>query len=99
MIMMRLFWNFVKKYDLLNSVVEENVRGIRVVKSYVTEEKEIDKFNSVSKDVYNQTSFLFLFFCALLNVLVKKGQTNIEQIIAAETMHLAYVKKSWNCFY
>ena len=42
-----------KKYDNLNAVVEENVQGIRVVKSFVTEDKEKDKFGKVSKDIYN----------------------------------------------
>ena len=42
-----------KKYDNLNAVVEENVNGIRVVKSFVTEEKEKNKFKKVSKDIYD----------------------------------------------
>ncbi len=42
-----------KKYDNLNAVVEENVQGIRVVKSFVTEENEKKKFGNVSKDIYN----------------------------------------------
>ncbi len=40
-------------YDKLNSTVQENVSGIRVVKSYVTEDKEINKFNETSKEIYN----------------------------------------------
>ena len=51
-----IFEKAIKTYDNLNNIVEENVRGIRVVKSYVTEEKEIEKFDSVSKDIYNQFS-------------------------------------------
>ncbi|MBD5112184.1 MAG: ABC transporter ATP-binding protein [Ruminococcaceae bacterium] len=39
-------------YDELNEVVEENVRGIRVVKSFVQEEHEISKFNKISKKIY-----------------------------------------------
>lgn len=49
-----LFEKAIKTYDNLNRIVQENVRGIRVVKSYVTEEKEINKFDEVSKDIYNQ---------------------------------------------
>ena len=48
-----LMTSVFKKYDNLNSVVEENVHGIRVVKSFVTEEKEKNKFNTVSTDIYN----------------------------------------------
>ena len=51
-----IFERAIKTYDNLNNVVQENVRGIRVVKSYVTEEKEIDKFNVISKDIYDQFS-------------------------------------------
>lgn len=40
-------------YDKLNEAVQENIRGIRVVKSYVTEDKEIEKFNKTSKEIYN----------------------------------------------
>ncbi len=49
-----IFEKAIKTYDNLNNIVQENIRGIRIVKSYVTEEKEINKFDYVSKDVYNQ---------------------------------------------
>lgn len=39
-------------YDDLNEVVEENVHGIRVVKSFVQEKHEISKFNKVSERIY-----------------------------------------------
>ena len=51
-----IFEKAIKTYDNLNNIVQENVRGIRVVKSYVTEEKEIDKFDEVSKQIYEQFS-------------------------------------------
>ena len=38
---------------MINNVVEENIRGIRVVKSYVQEDQEIKKFDSVSNDIYH----------------------------------------------
>lgn len=47
-----IFKRVFEKYDVLNNVVEENVRGIRVVKSYVLEEEEKKKFKSVSQDIY-----------------------------------------------
>lgn len=40
-------------YDELNEVVEENVRGIRVVKSFVQENHEISKFDKISGKIYN----------------------------------------------
>ncbi len=39
-------------YDHLNNVVEENVSGIRVVKSFVIEEEEKKKFGDVSETIY-----------------------------------------------
>ncbi len=47
-----LFESVFRTYDDLNNSVQENVRGIRVVKSYVQEETEIKKFNSVSSKIY-----------------------------------------------
>lgn len=51
-IMTRVF----KRYDKLNNVVEENVRGIRVVKSYVMEEHEKNKFEDVSENIFKDFS-------------------------------------------
>lgn len=44
------------RYDDLNNVVEENVRGIRVVKSFANEEYEKKKFEKVSNDIYEKFS-------------------------------------------
>ena len=51
-IMKRVF----RTYDNLNNVVEENVAGIRVVKSFVIEEKEKKKFEKVSNSIYQDFS-------------------------------------------
>lgn len=40
-----------KKYDRLNESVEENVRGMRVVKGFAREDYEIRKFSSASEDI------------------------------------------------
>lgn len=48
-----IFERVFKTYDKLNNVVEENLRGIRVVKSYVREDHEINKFNEVSGSIFN----------------------------------------------
>ena len=47
-----IFERVFKTYDKLNNVVQENVRGIRVVKSFVREEKEIEKFDDISGTIY-----------------------------------------------
>ncbi len=47
-----IFDRVFKKYDDLNEIVEENVSSIRVVKSYVLEEKEKEKFSKTSNEIY-----------------------------------------------
>lgn len=46
------FERVFKTYDRLNNVVEEDLRGIRVVKSFVREDHEIDKFGKISGSIY-----------------------------------------------
>lgn len=48
-----VFERVFKIYDKLNNIVGENLNGIRVVKSFVREEHEKDKFGKVSQDIYN----------------------------------------------
>ena len=48
-----IFKRVFKTYDKLNSVVQENLRGIRVVKSFVREDHEIKKFDKVSSQIYS----------------------------------------------
>ena len=48
---MPLFRRVFKKYDALNNSVQENIRGMRVVKSYVREEYEKQKFNAAAENV------------------------------------------------
>ncbi len=46
---MPIFRTLFKKYDALNESVQENVTGIRVVKSFVREKYEIEKFDAASQ--------------------------------------------------
>ena len=48
----KIFDRVFKTYDKLNNVVQENVHGIRVVKSFVREEKEKEKFTQTSDTIY-----------------------------------------------
>ena len=48
----KIFDRVFKTYDRLNTVVQEDVHGIRVVKSFVREEKEVSKFQAVSDSIY-----------------------------------------------
>lgn len=48
-IMMKVF----RTYDKLNGIVEENLRGMRVVKSFNREQYETEKFENVSEKIYS----------------------------------------------
>ena len=50
---MPLFRRVFKKYDALNSSIQENVKAMRVVKSYVREDYEKKKFGRAAEDVCN----------------------------------------------
>ena len=47
-----IFDRVFKTYDKLNNVVQENLHGIRVVKSFVREDRETNKFTTVSEEIY-----------------------------------------------
>lgn len=51
-----MFQKMQKKIDNINRVVQENLIGIRVVKAYVREDREKDKFHEASDDLANQGS-------------------------------------------
>ncbi len=48
---MPIFMKLFKKYDKLNNSIQENVKAARVVKAYVREEYEIEKFNKASDEL------------------------------------------------
>ena len=50
---MPLFKKVFRKYDNLNNSIQENIKGMRVVKSFVREEFEINKFDKAATDVAN----------------------------------------------
>ncbi len=52
----KIFDRGFKNLDKLNTVVQENVRGIRVVKSFVREQKETEKFTESSGTIYKDFS-------------------------------------------
>lgn len=47
------FQKMFKKYDKLNAVAQEDLTAIRVVKSYVREDREIEKYNKATQEVYD----------------------------------------------
>jgi ATP-binding cassette subfamily B protein len=51
-----IFERVFKTYDRMNSVVQENIRGMRVVKSFNRQDHEIDKFDAVSGTIFRDFS-------------------------------------------
>jgi ATP-binding cassette subfamily B protein len=49
----RYFRQVFEKYDALNASVQENVSAIRVVKAYVREDYETEKFSKANQNIYN----------------------------------------------
>ena len=47
-----IFVRVFKTYDRLNAIVQENLYGIRVVKSFTREDHEVGKFDQVSDNIY-----------------------------------------------
>lgn len=74
-----IFNRIFKKYDDMNESIQENVAGIRVVKSFVREEYEINKFKKVSGEVCKDFTFAekivalnspLMMFCMYLSMLL-----------------------------
>lgn len=51
-----IFTRVFKTYDRLNTIVQENLRGIRLVKSYVREDFEVSKFKNISEIIFKDFS-------------------------------------------
>lgn len=78
---MPLFKKVFRKYDRLNESVQENVKGMRVVKAYVREDYENKKFSAASDDVrsdftkaekilaFNNPMMQFCMYCTMIVVL------------------------------
>ena len=47
----KIFDRSFQMLDKMNNIVQENIHGMRVVKSFVREEKEVDKFTGISADL------------------------------------------------
>lgn len=76
---MPIFKRIFKKYDAMNNSVQENIAGIRVVKSFVREEFEQNKFMDASEDVRSEFTHVekilainnpVMSFCMFLSMLL-----------------------------
>jgi ATP-binding cassette subfamily B protein len=73
-----LFLKMFKKYDRLNEDIQENINGIRAVKSFVREDYENERFDKASEDIYvinkaaeklivlNQPCMMFAIYTTIL---------------------------------
>lgn len=87
-----LFRKVFRKYDNLNESVQENVKGIRVVKSYVREEYEKEKFDKAATELqidftkaerilaWNNPVMQFFFYGVLSSVLFVGSWIIIENV-------------------
>ena len=51
-----VFERMFKRYDKLNTIVQENLRGIRVVKAFVREDYEKEKFRTAAEDIRREST-------------------------------------------
>ena len=58
-VVFKIFDRSFKLMDKMNNIVQENIHGIRVVKSFVREEKEIEKFTDISGEIAKNFSTSF----------------------------------------
>lgn len=87
---MPLFHRVFKKYDNLNESIQENVRGVRVVKSFVREDYEKQKFGRASRELqtdftqaerilaWNNPVMQFFFYSVLSTVLFVGSYTILK---------------------
>ena len=77
LIVFPIFKRIFKKYDAMNNSVQENVSGIRVVKSFVREDHEMSKFETASSEVCSEFTRAekiialnnpILMFCVFLSI-------------------------------
>ncbi len=90
------FHRIFPKYDTLNESVEENIRGMRVVKSYVREDFEKDKFNRASSDVkdnFTKAEKIVAMNTPLMNFCVYTG------ILAIYIVGSSFIIKSNNSIF
>ena len=74
------FKEIQNRIDRVNSVVEENVTGIRVVKAYVKEEKESNRFDEANKSLTNinfKVEKIMALISPLLNILMNISVVSI----------------------
>jgi ATP-binding cassette subfamily B multidrug efflux pump len=75
-----LFGAVQQKLSTLNTILQENVAGIKVVKAFTREEREMARFDVAAVDLYKQFLVLgatFAFLFPLINIIAQVGQAGI----------------------
>ena len=92
---MPVFRKVFKKYDNLNESVQENVSGIRVVKSYVREKFEEEKFNTASNNMtkdFIKAEKILAFNNPIMNFAIHLSNILVCSIGSLLIYHTAIVK-------
>ena len=94
----RYFRMVFEKYDALNESVQENVTGIRVVKAYVREEYEGNKFATAAANIYNL--FVKAEYNIIINMPVMQGTVYVVILIISwlgiNNTYAALVLPAWS---
>lgn len=75
-----LFADLQRRLSTLNTILQENVAGIKVVKAFVSEKREADRFNASSYDLFLQTlkvSLTFAILFPLISFVAQFGQAGL----------------------
>ncbi len=70
-----------KKVDKLNSTVQENVTNMRVIKSFVREDVEVQKFNAANTDLRDSSLHAFMLLIAMQPLMTLIIQTTVAVVI------------------
>ena len=109
MIAFPLFRQMFKRFDKMNSAVQENLIGIRVVKAFVKEDHETEKFRDAAEKVretqvkaerllvYGQPAMQFIMFACMVAVVLMGGREIINasspMTIGDLTSFISYVNQ------
>ncbi|KXT74847.1 Lipid A export ATP-binding/permease protein MsbA [Streptococcus sp. DD10] len=72
---------FQKLLDRINAIAKENLRGVRVVKSFVQEKSQFDKFSSVSDELLDQNLYIGYAFSVIEPMMMFVGYGTVYGVI------------------
>ncbi|CEL91299.1 ABC transporter ATP-binding protein [Streptococcus sanguinis] len=71
------FKRFQTLLDKINAIAKENLRGVRVVKSFVQEEEQFHKFSQVSDELLSQTLYIGYIFSIVEPLMMLVGYSSV----------------------